>query len=496
VTVNPPLARAAAIESALRSHPDVKQVRMRDARSPAARQAGAAGLTAVVVPAESPAATLPPDTLVGSWQAIFSDSYETALDDADERRAALAGWTDSFTGDPIPAVEMAEWVGTTVQRILTLAPRRVLEIGAGTGLIMRPLAESASVAAYTAADVSPQAATILGRIAMQTECPGVTIRVVEAEAMGAVRLNCDRDTTVINSVAQYLPSLAYLDKLLAAAVERTPPGGHVFLGDLRNTDLLVAFATLKHHLLAGPGTPDAEVGSRISSQLQSDVELSVSPQYLRGLPVRLPRVSAVEIAPRRGMAGNEMTLFRYDAVLHVECDDSEPAVSWDRETPGLDAIDEHVGRAVSAARTAFGYRAVPNERVARAVRLFPRYGIQDQAPPPAGRPVDPEVFWRTAERHGMTARVSWHRPLPDGAFDVSFVARGSRHCTIADPVRDDGDGVAVVPPGMFAPLVAERRAAVLRDALAEKVPERDPVAVVFVPWLPADTAPLPCGMII
>ena len=46
------------------------------------------------------------------------------------------GWNSSYTDDPIPLEEMVEWRSATVDRIMALQPRRVLEIGAGSGLVL------------------------------------------------------------------------------------------------------------------------------------------------------------------------------------------------------------------------------------------------------------------------------------------------------------------------------------------------------------------------
>ena len=82
--------------------------------------------------------------------------------DPDERRdeAAdptfdIAGWNNSYTGEPIPADEMREWVDETVSRIRSLAPRRVLEIGCGTGLLLFRVAPGA--ARYVGIDVAQSA---------------------------------------------------------------------------------------------------------------------------------------------------------------------------------------------------------------------------------------------------------------------------------------------------------------------------------------------------
>ena len=49
----------------------------------------------------------------------------------------IAGWNSSYTGEPIPAEEMREWVERHRRADpRPLAPRRVLEIGCGTGLLL------------------------------------------------------------------------------------------------------------------------------------------------------------------------------------------------------------------------------------------------------------------------------------------------------------------------------------------------------------------------
>src|SRR6266496_4472703 len=63
------------------------------------------------------------------------------------------GPNSSYTGEPIPAEEMREWVDSTVERILSTRPRRVLEIGCGTGLLLFRIAPETD--RYHATDFSP-----------------------------------------------------------------------------------------------------------------------------------------------------------------------------------------------------------------------------------------------------------------------------------------------------------------------------------------------------
>ena len=62
----------------------------------------------------------------------------------------------------MPAGEMWRWRAATVERILDPRPRRVLEIGCGTGLIL--FAVAPHVESYLAADFSPAVMARLGAV--------------------------------------------------------------------------------------------------------------------------------------------------------------------------------------------------------------------------------------------------------------------------------------------------------------------------------------------
>ena len=86
----------------------------------------------------------------------------TTLPNTQKLRPALPlafntlGWNSVYTRQPIPEEDMREWVQTTVERILTLAPRNVLEIGCGTGLLLLRIAPTC--ARYIGVDFFPSSA--------------------------------------------------------------------------------------------------------------------------------------------------------------------------------------------------------------------------------------------------------------------------------------------------------------------------------------------------
>ncbi|MBO0885727.1 MAG: amino acid adenylation domain-containing protein, partial [Mycobacterium sp.] len=76
---------------------------------------------------------------VEEWQHLYDELYG-AEGEASRFGMDFRGWNSSYTGDPIPLAEMVEWRSATVDRIMALAPRRVLEIGVGSGLLLSEIA--------------------------------------------------------------------------------------------------------------------------------------------------------------------------------------------------------------------------------------------------------------------------------------------------------------------------------------------------------------------
>ena len=135
------------IETALNSHPMIQE----SVATVNENEAGEKRLVAYVV--QDPTYIEETETQgsdweeehVSQWQFLYDETYggNTAIATAapaDDDEFNIIGWNSSYTGEPIPAPEMREWVDSTVARIRTLNPRRVLEIGCGTGLLLLPLA--------------------------------------------------------------------------------------------------------------------------------------------------------------------------------------------------------------------------------------------------------------------------------------------------------------------------------------------------------------------
>jgi natural product biosynthesis luciferase-like monooxygenase protein len=295
------------IETAIARHPGVRQ-NVVVARS----DRGTTELVAYVV--AQPAAEAGDGARVAQWQSLWDETYKLASDQPGSARFNIAGWRDSFTGEPIPPPEMREWLDATLERIRAGAPQRVLELGCGTGMIL--YGTLPHVEHYTAVDLSPHALeTIRSELSAQ-ELSKVTLINQPAHELAGLAPR-SFDTVIINSVAQYFPDGDYLHAVLARASELVADGGRIFVGDVRNLSHLRAFHT-RAELTQAPATrTPQEIAARIERRMEREGELLLNEAWFRNLPGTLPRVADVDVQLKRGDAHNEMACFRFDVVLYV-----------------------------------------------------------------------------------------------------------------------------------------------------------------------------------
>ncbi len=258
------------------------------------------------------------DELVGQWQRVYDDLYSAS---AAEFGEDFGGWNSSYTGEPIPVEQMREWRAARVERIRGLRPRRVLEIGVGSGLLLAKVAPE--VEEYWATDFS---ATTIDKLQGQLDALGtewadrVVLSVRTAEDTGGLPEH-HFDTVVLNSVVQYFPGPAYLRDVLEKVCGLLTPGGAIFVGDVRNLALVEEFATAVQIARNG-GEDPVTVGDRVRRDIAAEQELLLAPEFFTGLGF-----DAVDIQLQRGRAVNELTRYRYDVVLRRSPSDPVSAAS-------------------------------------------------------------------------------------------------------------------------------------------------------------------------
>jgi SAM-dependent methyltransferase len=401
------------------------------------------------------------------WARVFDTAYFAP--DGGLAGPNFAGWTSSLTGAPIPADAMDIWRSHTVDRIRALRPRDVLEIGCGLGLLLERLAPDC--ASYRATDISAEAIGRLGDWAAgQDRLRHVTVAQRAAHELDDLAPG-SLDTVIINSVVQYFPDFSYLCRVLAAVAPRLVPGGHVFIGDVRDARLLDAFNAA---VTLGRADPADTAGSlRRALHGRDETELAVDPRAFAALP---GYGSARALLKHEG-ADNEMTRYRYDVVLRA----GPPP----QGAPIAERAWDAVADLSPPDRAPLLLRGIPNARLAgdlAAARLLRAAPAETPVPelraasagPPAGH--DPAALARAAAQRGHRAEALC-ASAPD-RFDL----------LLSDPSRPPPDppppAGAPVPPSdpllarLAAPLIAA-----LKQALAQQLPDAGAIGIAAVPAL-------------
>ncbi|MET9503373.1 amino acid adenylation domain-containing protein [Streptomyces sp. NPDC006622] len=397
----------------------------------------------------------------------------------------FASWNSSYTGEPLPLSEMREWRAATVRRILDLGPRRVLELGVGTGLLLSRIAPHC--AEYWGTDFSEHVIGELGRhvAADETLRERVTLRVQAAHDPSGLPTG-HFDTIVLNSVVQYFPSADHLAEVLTTAARLLAPGGTLFVGDVRNVRLLRALkAGVQAHRMSGP--PDLAVLRReVEHDLMTEKELLVDPDFFAAVAERLPDIGAVGVSLKEGSYDNELSRYRYDVTLHhrdartTDVRDA-PAVPWD-DLGNLAALRARLSERRPERLRLTG---VPHDRVAAELALAEAIRTGDG-------PVVPAPAVDLADLHRLGAELGYRT-----------VAAWSSHPRLIDFVLARGDAPLtgtcppVSPPGPRTALSAltndpmvPRTSGALMTRLRRHVERTLPASMVPSAFVPISALPL------
>jgi amino acid adenylation domain-containing protein len=301
------------IEALLGKHPKIQQAVVILQGEDAIDQR----LLAYIVPTPIDVETLQATSeQVELWQQVFNDSYSQQQTPIDDPTLNLAGWNDSYTGEPIPQAAMQEWRDTTVTQILELEPKRIWEIGCGTGMLLFKIAPHCQH--YLGTDFSPEALQYIEQhLKQQSLNDRVTLKTSAANQFDGIETNA-YDLVIINSVIQYFPSLDYFLSVLEGAIQAVKTEGSIFIGDVRNLQLLEAFHTAVEFYRAPNELSIKDLCQQIQKSIHTEGELLIEPDLFLALKQRFPRITQVQIQLQRGYAHTEMSRFRYDVVLHLD----------------------------------------------------------------------------------------------------------------------------------------------------------------------------------
>ncbi|KAM0413920.1 hypothetical protein ACHAPD_007162 [Fusarium lateritium] len=248
---------------------------------------------------------------VDAWKEHFDKSSYTDIEshiDTDKLGRDFVGWTSMYDGKSINLNEMNEWLDDTMTTLL------------GSGMILFNLPRS--IQSYVGLELAEQAAAFANKAAntipaLRGKVDVHVGTVTDLTSIDRPRFN-NPDLVVINSTVQCFPGPEYLLK----AIENLLQLGNVerlFIGDIRSYAMYREFQTSKALHGIKSYSRGGKAGISLDSLRQSmaaieraEEELLVDPAFFTALKERLPNlVEHVEILPKRMVATNELSCYRY-----------------------------------------------------------------------------------------------------------------------------------------------------------------------------------------
>jgi ubiquinone/menaquinone biosynthesis C-methylase UbiE len=425
------------IEGVLSQHPAVKESFVMERENPA----GEKQLVAYLV------ANLQDDALqalhtkqVSLWQALHDKSYNDSPSPADPT-FNIIGWDSSYTGLPLSDEEMQECVETTVEKILSLNPQHLLEIGCGTGLLMyRILPHCVD---YVGTDFSKIVLHQLEESKRFMKIKGLehtTLLTKQADDFEGFEAQAF-DTVIINSVVQYFPCIDYLLTVLKGALKVVKPGGAIFIGDVRSLPLLKAYHASVQVYKAVDFVTRSKLEARIREREQQEEELAIDPVFFVALKQAFPEINRVKIQPKRGLIRDEMTRFRYDVILDIQGsegirDESEEkgkrplteAIVWEDWEQKPLALLELAQRLICRQPAYVALRHVGNGRITTEIKTLEWLAtadddetvgdLRDALVESESKRIDPEALWEICLDVPYDIDMQFSLDRADGCYDV------------------------------------------------------------------------------
>jgi len=244
------------------------------------------------------------------------------------------GWKSSYTGECLSEQEIEEYAENILLKLKPYlrANTRVLEIGCSSGLSMFRIAPH--VAYYCGTDLP---GVMLSKTQERVEAGGfsnIHLHVLAAHEIDQLTEG-KFDIVIINSVVQAFPGHHYLRHVINKCVDKLSDRGLVFVGDVLDQSKKAALAaSLEDFKQQHPAE-----GYVTRTDLSK--ELFIDQRFFEDLLQEQAGLLQVACSEKIHQIGNELTRFRYDALLMVDKQRRAQSVSKHKQQLDRRAVARH-----------------------------------------------------------------------------------------------------------------------------------------------------------
>ncbi|MFJ6208622.1 amino acid adenylation domain-containing protein [Lysinibacillus sp. NPDC092081] len=424
-----------------------------------------------------------PAAQVKDWQNVFDKAYvNNTKSEADFN---ITSWNSSYTGLPLLEEEMREWVNFTVKRILSLKPKKVMEIGCGTGLLLSRIAPHCET--YLGTDFSKTALDYIDEFLLKDRQDLTHVQLFEKNANDFSDFNKgDFDTIVLNSVVQYFPDANYLLNVLRKSVEVIKDTGSIFVGDVRSLPLLEVFHSEVELEKVSSGLSINQFKQRVQKRLAQEQELVIDPEFFFALQKEFPEISYVDIQLKRGSYHNELTKYRYDVILHirkkVEYINEVSWIDWQEADIQIEDIRKKL---IMDKPKVMGITGIFNSRLKLINNMLSQITNSDYSEDignmksmlnqnKEGNEMDPDEWYKLGGELNYNVDVSWVGDQIDGSYKVLYKYQGKDEDTVIGEkpyVKREYELKGSLTNEPLMDRIGHQLTPELRSYLKEKIPE-------------------------